>query len=570
MSEPPAKRMKKQPVPKEKCYVCGLFVINISTHLSSHSPRSKYPFTCAYCRSMFQTEEMQIEHVQNHKDVPCSICSKVIEIERIDRHVENHKRENEEFKIMYEQKKTDYGVQKIPKPTKTPNQPNSPIPNSEILFCLICQFESPDEQELQYHIESEHQEEENPKSSKPKTKRKPPNKKEVEEQNRLLIERNLQLSTQLNDERKDKKNVKQQLNHLNKQYCDLNENFLKQSLELKEIKSAKEKLENNQKEMCKSIPARNQEINQYEQVGIDINQTNETVHGREIVQKEDVRKILKCTRCDFKAKNAPELKLHLIQIHKTENGECDWEKYFRANFSIEILICSFCKEIFNTQKELKNHRKMHDGEGNKIEAALSKVISENFKQLSEKITKPCDQCSKYKAEIDTLKSLKNSARNKFKNQEKQTIEENSSIQSNYQAGPSNSINTPELNNLGSENQETLVSGPVHEGIQTATTSTTPPVVHICPTCSKPYSTKRILNRHMKEHTSSAQFSCPDKNCEKKFSRTDQLKEHSVTHTGEKPFSCSMCPRKWILGCVPGKPGSKYVVTYPGYAWLPNH
>ena len=190
MSAPPTKRVKKEPVKKEECYVCGHFVINMATHLSSHSPRSKFPFSCRYCRSVFTTEEMQIEHVQNHKDIPCSICSNVIVIARYDRHMENHQRENEEFKKsqtgslsegsknkVQEQKKTDNGVQKIPKPTKTPKRPNSPIPNSELLFCWICQFESSDEQELQYHIQSEHQEEENPKSSKPTTKKKPPNKK---------------------------------------------------------------------------------------------------------------------------------------------------------------------------------------------------------------------------------------------------------------------------------------------------------------------------------------------------------------------------------------------------------
>ena len=80
--------------------------------------------------------------------------------------------------------------------------------------------------------------------------------------------------------------------------------------------------------------------------------------------------------------------------------------------------------------------------------------------------------------------------------------------------------------------------------KTAQVSNTKKVDHICPTCRKKYSTVKILKRHMKEHTASAQFSCPDKNCDKFFSRSDQLKEHLVTHTGEKPFSCSMCPRKF--------------------------
>ena len=80
--------------------------------------------------------------------------------------------------------------------------------------------------------------------------------------------------------------------------------------------------------------------------------------------------------------------------------------------------------------------------------------------------------------------------------------------------------------------------------KTAKVSNTKKVDHICPICSKKYSTDKILKRHIKEHTASAQFSCPDENCDRKFSRSDKLKDHLVTHTGEKPYSCSMCPRKF--------------------------
>ena len=122
MSAPPTKRVKKEPVQKEKCYVCGRFVINMATHLLSHSPRSKNSFSCRYCNSVFPTEKKQIEHVQNHMDVTCSICYDMIVIARYDNHMENHQRENEEFKKsqtgslsegsknkVQEQKKTDKG-----------------------------------------------------------------------------------------------------------------------------------------------------------------------------------------------------------------------------------------------------------------------------------------------------------------------------------------------------------------------------------------------------------------------------------------------------------------------------
>ena len=89
-----------------------------------------------------------------------------------------------------------------------------------------------------------------------------------------------------------------------------------------------------------------------------------------------------------------------------------------------------------------------------------------------------------------------------------------------------------------------ISAHVSKTLKTAQVSNTKKVDHICPTCSKKYSTLKILKRHIKEHTASAQFSCPDENCDRKFSRSDRLKDHLVTHTGEKPYSCSMCPRKF--------------------------
>ena len=425
MSSPPSKRVKKEPVLKEKCYVCGRFVINIATHLTSHSPKSKFPYHCRYCRSVFKTEEMQIEHVQNHKDIDCSICSNKIEIARIDRHMDNHKKENEQFiqrqtgslsegskNKVHEQKKSDYGVQQIPKPTKTPNQPNSKIPDCELLFCPTCQIEWPasDAAGLQSHIQSKHQEKPKPDSSKPKIKKKPPTKAEVEESNRLLYQQNLQLSTQLDDERRGKNQQIGQLKELNRQYCDLNEKHLKQTeelaqvkKELAEMKAAKERissvdsnsnkrLENNQKEMCQDLPVIVQEAIQKEHVSIDI---NETVHERE--------------------------------------------------------------------------------------------------------------------------------------------EENSPQNRESQAGPSSSMPEPILSNLESENQENVP--PVHEKIQNTT-----PVGNICTTCGNKYTTVKILKRHMKYHTASDQFSCPD--CDKTFSRSDRLKDHSVVHTGEKPYTCLMCPRKF--------------------------
>ena len=204
MSTPPSKRPKTVRKEKEHCYVCQKFVANLTNHLNSHSPRSRFPFNCHYCRSMFKTEEMQSEHVQNHEDLVCPICSELLKIERYDQHMENHQREDEtdiqrSVSNLSEEKKTNNVIQRIPKPTKTPNQPHSTIPDSELIFCPTCDIEwlALDEKGLQKHIEKTHQEETTPKSSKPKIKKKTRTKKDVEDSNRDLIQQNLRLTTQL-------------------------------------------------------------------------------------------------------------------------------------------------------------------------------------------------------------------------------------------------------------------------------------------------------------------------------------------------------------------------------------
>ena len=169
------------------------------------------------------------------------------------------------------------------------------------------------------------------------------------------------------------------------------------------------------------------------------------------------------------------------------------------NDEIKPFSCKFCDKSFHQVNEMKEHIKLH----NSILEADD--LRDQVKSLKTKVGE---------LEVKLENSQKNELKTKAKVEGRQKIPEPGYDQ--------NGVN---------ENKE-------------AKKSKRFPVDNICPTCSKKYSTMKILNRHMKEHTASDMFSCPDENCDQKFSRTDRLKDHSVVHTGEKPFSCSMCPRKF--------------------------
>lgn len=69
---------------------------------------------------------------------------------------------------------------------------------------------------------------------------------------------------------------------------------------------------------------------------------------------------------------------------------------------------------------------------------------------------------------------------------------------------------------------------------------------VCRICSKSFTLKRLLNRHMKCHSEIKRYLCTF--CGKGFNDTFDLKRHTRTHTGVRPYKCNLCEKSFTQRC----------------------
>lgn len=66
----------------------------------------------------------------------------------------------------------------------------------------------------------------------------------------------------------------------------------------------------------------------------------------------------------------------------------------------------------------------------------------------------------------------------------------------------------------------------------------------CDRCDQSFPCLSNLQGHVRIHTQSRRFICPESSCGKEFALRRNLHIHMRSHTGDRPYSCPVCPKRF--------------------------
>jgi hypothetical protein len=66
----------------------------------------------------------------------------------------------------------------------------------------------------------------------------------------------------------------------------------------------------------------------------------------------------------------------------------------------------------------------------------------------------------------------------------------------------------------------------------------------CDRCDQSFPCLSNLQGHVRIHTQSRRFTCPEASCGKEFALRRNLHIHMRSHTGDRPYSCPVCPKRF--------------------------
>ncbi|KAJ2938362.1 hypothetical protein O0L34_g13284 [Tuta absoluta] len=201
------------------------------------------------------------------------------------------------------------------------------------------------------------------------------------------------------------------------------------------------------------------------------------------------------------------------------------EKKTKGNaVKIKNIVCSVCKEEFNSVKACRNHKRKH--------------TKEEFLEANELFE--CTLCMrKFNRKSAYTNHMKNHER---KSTEKFTCEA-CKREFRHKAHLDNHILNVHTRDKGFSCDMCTHCFSSEASLQTHKESHNVEKKHVCEVCKKGFYMLSTLNDHMRVHTGEKPYLCSI--CGKGFSQKTNLAQHVRRHQGLKPYKCEDCDRRFV-------------------------